>query len=295
MLVFRARPMGGAIAKSATEVVESGEWEFVKTSLGELSHEELEFAKGLDGEDLDAFLSLTKDSRSAFMKSDPTGSPGEEEEVAVAVEAPDGTVTEVAAVKPAGEAVTVSTPQISMSSAPAVVAEIGKAAGPAAGKPGMVDEEKKKPDEKEGDMTKGLHPVYKSADGRLFYNHESASIAKELDDLKEEAKKKEDEAKTEKAFNAYPHVPRSIVKHLVATGAGEAVFKDLLALEGQGGYMSKQFGVAVDEDTGANGFESLVMAKMKDGDVGYSKAVTEVLKTDAGREAYAAANPGQPH
>ena len=59
--------------------------------------------------------------------------------------------------------------------------------------------------------------------------------------------------------------------------------------------MSKQFGAPVDEDSAANPFEALVAKAMDNGKVPYSKALTEVMQTDAGREAYAAANPGQPH
>ena len=286
MLTFRIRPSTEAIIKGASlspqELYDSGMFEFDKAAINDLSAEELEFAKGLDGEELDYFLALNPESRARIAKSNPDSPVGEEEEVAVEVAAPDGAVTQVAAVKPAGEAVTVATPEVSVTSAPAgtQTSVVKSAAG------GDMD-----PFEK----VASAQPIYKARDGSLYYKETEAKLAAKIDEMEDEKEKEKVAAKTEKAFNLYPDVPRSIVKHLVATGASEAVFKDLLSMNGKAAFMSKQFGAPVDEDSAANPFESLVAKAMDNGKVPYSKALTEVMQTDAGREAYAAANPGQPH
>ena len=283
MLTFVIEPTPSAILKGASlapqELYDSGDWVFKQAKPEELEDEEKEVGKALDGEDLDYFLSLNKASRARFIdlhKSNPDSPVGEEEEVAVEVAAPDGSVTQVAAVKPAGEAVTISTPEVDVSSAPAgTQTAVTKSAGDA----WQAMQEAQQ-----------MQPIYKSSDGRLFFNEEAAAIAKEFDALKEEKKKKDEEDKMEKAFGALPNIPRSIVKACVKGGADEQVIKDLASMNSKAGVMSKQFGTPVDESAEASPFESLVMAKMKDG-MGYSKAFTEVMATEAGREAYAASHP----
>lgn len=283
MLTFVIEPTPEAILKGANlspqELYDSGNWVFKQAKPEELDDEEKEVGKSLDGEDLDYFLSLNKASRQRFIelnKSNPDSPVGEEEEVAVEVAAPDGSVTQVAAVKPAGEAVTISTPEVDVSSAPAgTQTAVTKAAGDAW--TAMQEAQQ-------------MQPIYKAADGSLYFTEGEAHLAKELDNLKAKEKKKDEEDKMEKAFAGLPNVPRSIVKACVKGGGGEDVVKDLAGINSRLGVMSKQFGSPVDDSAEASPFESLVMAKMKDG-TGYSKAFTEVMATEAGREAYAASHP----
>ena len=286
MLVFRIEPSAEAVLKGASlspqELFDSGAWDFVKAKPEELDDDEKEVGKALEAEELDYFLSLNKSSRQRFIelrKSNPDSPVVEEEEVAVEVASPDGSVTQVAAVKPAGEAVTVATPEVEVSSAPAgTQTAVTKAAGDAWD--GIRE-------------AAAMQPIYKSADGRLFYNEESASVAKELDELKAKEKKKDEEDKMEKAFMALPNVPRSIVKACVHGGGGEDVVKELTSLNSRLGVLGKQFGSPVDDTSGASVFEGMVADRMRKDSVGYSKAVTEVMKTDAGREAYQAEHGGQ--
>ena len=252
--------------------------------------EDHEFAKGLDAEELEYFLSATPETRS-YIKSNPDSPVGEEEAVEVAVEAPDGSVTTVAAAKPAGEAVTVETPEVSVTSAPA-----GTQTGvmKAANGNGEYPPKKKKEDEMD-EIDKALYaqPIYKSRDGTLYYKETEAKLAAKLDDMEDEKKKEKLAAKTEKALNLYPNVPRNIVKHLVSTGAGEDVFKSLLSMNSQSGFLNKQFGTPVDDSVATTAFESLVAKAMDGGKVDYNVALTEVMKTQAGREAWSQANPNQ--
>ena len=255
------------------------------------------FAKELDDEALGYFLSMSPESRESFMKSNPDSEPGVEEEVAVEVAAPDGSVTQVAAAKPAGEAVTVTTPEVSVTSAPAgtqtSVVKAVNGNGNGNGNGGFPPKKKDEEEEEMEGIDKALQsqPIYKARDGSLYYSKESAALAAKVDELEEEKEKEKVAATTEKAFNAYPHLPRSLVKHLVASGAPEQVWKEATSLNSRESFMSKQFGTPVDEDSAANPFESLVAKAMDNGKVPYSKALTEVMKTDAGREAYRAANP----
>ena len=279
MLTFRIAPSAEVILKGADltpqELYDSGAWDFVKAKPEELDEEEKEVGKSLDAEELDYFLSLNKASRARFVelqKSNPDSPVGEEEEISVEVAAPDGAVTQVAAIKPAGEAVTVATPEVEVSSAPA----------------GTQTAVTKAWDDIQ--EAAAMTPIYKAADGSLYYTEGEAHLAKELDNLKAKEKKKEEEDKMEKAFASLPNIPRSIVKACVRGGADDAVIKDLAGLNSRQGVMSKQFGSPVDDSSEASAFETMVMAKMKDG-AGYSKAFTEVMGTEAGRQAYAEAHP----
>ena len=191
MITFRIRPLDESYAKSAsfdpTALYQEGEpgidWEFSK-HYEDLTPEDHEFAKALDAEETEYYLAATPQSREAIRKSNPDSPVGEEEEVAVEVEAPDGSVTAVAAAKPAGEAVTVTTPEVSVTSAPAgTQTGVMKAANGNGGFP-----PKKKDEEEEMDeIDKALYsyPIYKSRDGTLYYKETEAKLAAKVDEMEE--------------------------------------------------------------------------------------------------------------
>ena len=218
MIVFRIEALPEAVQKAATmtanELYNSGEWQFSKR-YDDLTAEDHEFAKSLDAEETEYYLAATPASREVIRKSNPDSPVGEEEEVAVEVAAPDGSVSQVAVAKPAGESVSVSTPEIDITSAPA-----GTATSVTKAYEGDYD--------MDGfEQAAYAQPIYKARDGSLYYKETEAKLAAKIDDMEEEKEKEKVAAKTEKAFNLYPDAPRSIVKHLVATGASSEVFKDL--------------------------------------------------------------------
>ena len=219
-------------------------------------------------------------------KSNPDSPVGETEDVAVEVAAPDGSVTQVVAEKPAGEAVTVTTPEVSVTSAPA----------------GSNTAVMKSYDDGLAGFEQAAQelPLYKSLDGTLYYKETEAKMAEEIDKLKADKKRKEDEAAVEKAYNLYPNAPKHLVRHLVKTGASAQAFKELQTMSGQASVLSKQFGSPVDDSTAGNSLETLISKEMEKDDEkngkkkDYNVALTKVLQTSEGRAAWAEANPHRP-
>ena len=255
MLIIQAELDPQAIAKAdfleGKQLLEQGLVIHKMADAKDLTPSQVEFGKELaDNPDQDPerevifkdWLSMSsedKDKYQEIVKSDPTGSGGVPEGVAVAINKPDGSVETVEIEKPEGEAVTVQNENIVVQAAPAnTITEntVSKA---------LSDDDQQleylKNLELEGQMAT---PIYKSArTGLEYFDKESAGLAKEVDEMK----KKEKEKEVEKALQSFSNIPTSIAKHLLNTQASADVIKELKSLDNKLSLFGKQLGVETPE------------------------------------------------